>query len=45
MHGVPSEASDIDAVIEEEVSIEAVVVPHFLVLLGLEIFFKVVYEA
>lgn len=45
LHGVSTEATHIDAVVEEEVSIEAVVVPHFLVLLTLQVFLEEIDQA
>lgn len=40
LHSITSKTTDIYTVIEEEMTIETVVVPNFLVLLTLEVFFE-----
>jgi hypothetical protein len=42
VHGVPPEASNVDAVIIEYVPIEPIVMPHFQVLLVLEVGFEII---
>ena len=45
MHCVAAEPSDVDAVIVENVAIEAIIMPHFLVLLAFQVILEDVKEA
>ena len=45
MHGVTSETFYIDAVVVEYMTIKSIIVPHFQMLLALEVRLKVVYQS